>query len=90
MVRNTVVAPTGCHVESVTFGAGWETWDRIVSELRTAGADVDDFVQVTNSLLGAYAYASAHYDDGNVRVVLCTPTLNFTAKGEPVLPEATW
>lgn len=90
LLRQSLVAPEGCVVKDVGLDAGWEAWDRIVSELHAAGVEVRDTSVVSESAYGpAFCFANAHYDDASgIRVHLVSPSMEFTPDGEPVLPEA--
>lgn len=87
MLRDAIVAPAGTRVTDATLGAGWEAWDRIVDELRAAGVEVSDTVNVAATPGRSCAAAYAHYDDGDVRVMLRSPLLAFTDEGDVLLPE---
>lgn len=90
LLRQSVVAPDGCVVKNVGLAAGWEAWDRIVSELHAAGVEVHDSIVVHETHYGpAFCFANAHYDDASgIRVHLVSPSMEFTRDGEVVLPEA--
>lgn len=92
VLSDSVVVPCAddIEVETVHMTGGWESMDRLVQAVQTAGRDVEHNLWVFEPSPGfphGSLVAFADWRTGSVQIIMRSPGLAFDEAGGLVLPE---